>query len=237
MSYIFGKKPILDLIKNNKQDILCVFLISNNNSLINECKFNKIKFEIKDKKFFNKFNKNLNHQFSAALIKDKKHNSLSEYLSSFNKEKAIFLIIDSIEDPQNFGAILRTCDAMNVDGVIYKKNNQTQINDLVIKSSMGAINNLNLFKVNNLTESIELLKKNGFWIYASCLDKGSKPINNIKFDKKTCLIVGNENKGISRLLIEKSDFKISIPMLGSVQSLNVSVATGILLFTIVNNQE
>ncbi|MDE7433881.1 MAG: 23S rRNA (guanosine(2251)-2'-O)-methyltransferase RlmB, partial [Mycoplasmoidaceae bacterium] len=79
-----------------------------------------------------------------------------------DKKQMLFLIVDSIEDPQNFGAILRTADGFGVDGVIYKKNNQVQINDLVAKTSMGAINTLNLFKVTNLVNEINLLKENGF---------------------------------------------------------------------------
>jgi 23S rRNA (guanosine2251-2'-O)-methyltransferase len=100
---------------------------------------------------------------------------------------------------------------------------------------MGAINNLNMFKVTNLSNEIDLLKKNGFWIYSSALSENSEDYNKVKYDKKLVLVVGSENKGVSKIILDKSDFIINIPMCGNVQSLNVSVATGILLSKIVSS--
>jgi 23S rRNA (guanosine2251-2'-O)-methyltransferase len=94
---------------------------------------------------------------------------------------------------------------------------------------MGAIEHLNLIKVVNLSRTIEQLKHAGYWVYASAIDSKAQSANKIKFDQKTVLIVGNENNGVSKLLLDKSDFIVKIPMYGHVQSLNVSVATGILL--------
>ena len=139
-------------------------------------------------------------------------------------------MLDSIQDPHNFGAILRTCDAFGVDAVVYKDDNQTQINDFVIKTSMGAINNLNLFKVTNFARAIELLKKSGYWIYASTLNKKAIDNTKVNYNDKTVIIVGNEHSGISKLTEKNSDELITINMYGNVQSLNVSVAAGILIY-------
>jgi 23S rRNA (guanosine2251-2'-O)-methyltransferase len=100
---------------------------------------------------------------------------------------------------------------------------------------MGAIQHLNLIRVTNLARTLDQLKQAGYWIYASALNEKAQNLNEIKFDKKTVIIVGNENKGITNLLLDKSDFVIKIPMIGHVQSLNVSVATGILLNAVKNN--
>jgi 23S rRNA (guanosine2251-2'-O)-methyltransferase len=102
---------------------------------------------------------------------------------------------------------------------------------------MGAINNLNLFREVNLNAAIDKLKKTGYWIYASCLANNSVNINEVKFDAKSVLIVGNEDKGISPSLLAAADHLIKIPMFGAVQSLNVSVATGILLNIMRNNKK
>jgi 23S rRNA (guanosine2251-2'-O)-methyltransferase len=151
---LFGKKALIDNIdKINK-----VELENKDSQIISLLKEHNIQFEIKGTKFFSLLDKNLNHQGIISYA-DNKIGSLEDI---YNKTNAIVLIVDELQDPQNFGAILRTCDAFGVDAVIYKKDNQVQINDFVIKSSMGAINNLNLFKVTNLSNEIELLKKNGF---------------------------------------------------------------------------
>jgi 23S rRNA (guanosine2251-2'-O)-methyltransferase len=151
---IFGKKALLDnLSKINK-----VELEKKDSQIISLLRQNNIQFEIKGSKSFESLDKNLNHQGIISYV-ESKVSSLSEI---YKKENATVLIVDSLQDPQNFGAILRTCDAFGVDAIIYKKDNQVQINDFVIKTSMGAINNLNMFKVTNLSNEIDLLKKNGF---------------------------------------------------------------------------
>lgn len=226
--FLFGKKALLD---NSKLNIRKVYVYKPANDVLHFLKQQKIKFEVlKNPSFFNRFDKKLNHQNIAIELIDKKDLSLKEFLEQ-NKEKKnlLFLMIDSIEDPQNFGAILRTAEGFGVDGVIYKKNNQVQINDLVAKTSMGAINTLNLFKVTNLVNEINLLKEYGFWIYSSCLDNKSQDYSKIKYDNKSVIVVGNENSGISPIVIKNSDFLIKIRMFGNVQSFNVSVSTGILL--------
>lgn len=226
--FLFGKKSLFD---NASQNIKKVYVYKPTNDVLTFLKKQRIKFEIlKSPSFFNRFDKKLNHQNIAIELNDKKEISLKDFLNQ-NKDKKnlLFLMIDSIEDPQNFGAILRTAEGFGVDGVIYKKNNQVQLNELVAKTSMGAINTLNLFKVTNLVNEINLLKEHGFWIYSSCLDDKSQDYSKVKYDNKSVIVVGNENSGISPIVIKNSDFLIKIRMFGNVQSFNVSVSTGILL--------
>ncbi|MDR2847456.1 MAG: 23S rRNA (guanosine(2251)-2'-O)-methyltransferase RlmB [Mycoplasmataceae bacterium] len=224
---LFGKKALLDNIQSKK---IIKAYVTNNNDIISVLKKNQIPFELVSNSYFNNFDITLNHQGVVIdVINDKKYESIDEFLATNDVKQSIIVIVDAIQDPHNFGAILRTCDAFGVDAVIYKKDNQVQINELVIKTSTGAVNNLNLFKVTNLNETIAKLKDHGYWIYASALQSDSHDANAVVYDAKTVLIVGNEEHGISPLLLSKADHVVKIPMFGIVQSLNVSVATGILL--------
>ncbi len=226
--YLFGKKALFD---NLDKQIKKVYIYKPSNEILTTLKKNNVSYEIlKNDVFFKTFDKRLNHQNIAVLLNNDDDISLKNYLNSIrDQSKQLILIVDSIQDPQNFGAILRTAEGFGVDAVIYKKNNQVQINELVNKASMGATVNLKLFKVPNLVNEINVLKEKGFWVYASCLGETSHDYSKVKYDNKTVLIVGNENNGISPLIQKHSDFKIKIRMFGKIQSFNVSVSTGILL--------
>lgn len=229
MKKLFGKKALLEVIDSN--NIINVEVSPNNNDLIQLLKDKNIKFIIKNKHYFEQhFSKTLNHQGVVINIKDDQQgiNTIDELLNE-NYERSTIVVIDSINDPQNFGAIIRTCAAFDVKAIIYKEHGQVQITNFVIKSSMGAIAKVNMIKVVNLSNAIEQLKKAGYWIYASTLDSNSKDYCAIDYDKKSVLIVGNEESGISKILIDHADFLIKIPMSNKIQSLNVSVATGIML--------
>lgn len=230
MQYLFGKKALADLI-NNQQKIEVVYLSADQIKIINQLQANQINYKSVSKSWFDQFDQTLNHQYIATkpLIQKQEKLTLDQWLKEIkHKETGLVLILDSIEDPRNFGAILRSADAFGVDAVFYKKNNQAKVNDLVIKTSMGAINYLNLFEVANLSMIIQKLKDHGFWVYATTLEN-SVSYETVDYAKKSCFVVGNENKGISQLIQKNSDININIPMYGSVQSLNVSVASGIIL--------
>lgn len=232
MQLIIGKKAILDAIANNS---LKDATISNKDKVF----FNKVKNYLpsvkinNDKSFYDKLAKNQNHQFAIGYVEGNASLTLESFINSIkDKDTSLVLMLDSIEDPMNFGAIIRTAEAMGVDALIYKKDGQCQITPAVIKTSQGAISNLNLLKVTNLSDAINKLKQAGYWVYASCLDESAHKLNEIKFSGKVVIIVGNENKGISQLVLKNSDFKVYIEMSGKTQSLNVSAATAILLSTI-----
>ncbi|MDR0825658.1 MAG: 23S rRNA (guanosine(2251)-2'-O)-methyltransferase RlmB [Mycoplasmataceae bacterium] len=228
MSVIFGKKALLDNIKNVQK----VDLLPGRRDIITILDKHHISYTIHDEKWFDQFDDNLNHQgIISTLNNANKTVSLEEWLNK-KLSQDIIVMIDSIQDPQNFGSILRTCDAFGVKTVIYKKDNQVQVNDFVIKTSMGAISNLNLIRVTNLSNALNQLKKSGYWIYASTLDDQSANYAKVQYDQKSVIIVGSEENGISPLLLKTADFNVKIPMHGNVQSLNVAVATGILLATI-----
>lgn len=174
------------------------------------------------------------HQGIAAYVKSYGYHSLEEIIAKSKKvDHPIIVMLDGINDPHNFGAILRCCDIFNVSGVVIAKHNQVPLNATVAKTSAGAINYVPVALASNLNNAIRTLKDAGFWIVSSA---GEAEINyqNIKYDFPTVLVVGNEGDGVSSLVKKNSDYIVKIPMYGQVNSLNASVATGILLAKIRN---
>lgn len=153
--------------------------------------------------------------------------SLDEFLSK-PKEESLVLILDHIEDPQNFGAILRSADAFGVDLIIAPLRRAAPLSDSVAKASAGATAWVPIAFVQNLADAIRKLQSEAYWVYAS--DMSGEALSSISLAKKTCFIMGNEGAGVSRLLLERADGTVSIPMVGHVESLNVSVASALLMY-------
>ena len=170
------------------------------------------------------------HQGYVATCEAVKTYSLEELLGSIpaTKKYPLLLILDGIEDPHNLGAILRTCDAVGVDGVIIGKKRSVSLNATVAKVSTGAIHYVKVATVPNLTRAIDVLKKRGYWIVAS--DGSAKQsYRDIDYRSPIALVVGSEGFGISRLVLQHADFVVKIPMTGHVSCLNASVACAILI--------
>ena len=232
MQLIIGKKAILDAITNKT---LKKATISNKDKVF----YNKVKsflpnVEINnDKSFYEKLASGQNHQFAIGYVEGEVNLTIDTFLNKVKSQStSLVLMLDSIEDPMNFGAIIRSAESFGIDALIYKKDGQCQITPAVIKTSQGAISNLNMIKVTNLSDTINKLKQAGYWIYASCLDQQAHKLDEIKFSGKVVIIVGNENKGVSPLVLKNADFKVYIEAPGKTQSLNVSAATAVLLHTI-----
>ena len=139
-----------------------------------------------------------------------------------------------LEDPHNLGAIIRTCEAAGVNMIIIPKDRQAQVNATVMKTSAGAISNMNIVRVPNLVSIISKLKKEGFWIVGTDM-QGSR-YDEIDYNCKVALIIGNEGKGMSDLVSKSCDFIATIPMVGKINSLNASVSAGILIYEVVRNR-
>jgi len=178
-----------------------------------------------------------NAQGVIALKQDFKFSSLDEILSESKKTSLpLILILDEIQDPHNVGAILRSAECCGVNGIILTKHNSATITSTVTKTSAGATEHLKICQVNNLSQTIDELKEKGFWIVGSSLEN-AKNYTEVDYNIPIALIVGNEEKGIRKLTASKCDFLVKIPMTGKIQSLNVSVATGILLFEILRQRQ
>ena len=169
------------------------------------------------------------HQGIIAEIKDYEYYSFESILQAAKKKNnPVIVILDGINDTHNLGAILRSCDVFDVSGIIMGKHNQVPLNATVAKSSAGAINYVPVCVVNNLNQAIAKLKEEGYWIVAT---DGSGNINyqDLKYDFKVGLVIGSEGLGVSKLVLKNSDYIVKIPQYGHVNSLNASVAAGILL--------
>ena len=143
-------------------------------------------------------------------------------------EKALVIVLDHIEDPQNFGAILRSADAFGASLVVVPLRRASPLSEAADRSSAGASAWVPVAFVQNLADAVKRLQAKGFWVYAA--DMGGAPLGSLKLPGKTCFILGNEGDGVSRLLSEKADGIVSIPMRGHVESLNVSVAAALCMY-------
>ncbi|AWG42888.1 23S rRNA (guanosine(2251)-2'-O)-methyltransferase RlmB [Candidatus Borreliella tachyglossi] len=234
--YITHANSIIESIKNNKGFELYISKTSPKSRDIEELakKYNIKIIKVND---ISKIIGNNNHRGFTLKVSGfnntkERNKNLEESLEELQHKNNIFiLILDGIEDPQNLGAILRTSEQFSIDLVIISQRRSAKDNSTVLRTSSGASQYVNKVIVPNINTAIKLLKENGFWIYAS--DIKGEEINNIKInDTKVALIMGNEGKGIHKLSKENSDFLVRIPTSGKIDSLNVSVSTGILIFEI-----
>lgn len=166
-------------------------------------------------------------------IPDYKYMELNEFL---NNNEEFVVLLDHLEDPHNLGAIIRTCEAAGVKSIILPRDRQVQVNATVMKTSVGTLDNVNLVSVSNLVNTIERLKEAGYWIVGTALEN-SVDYRTIDYSGKIALVIGNEGKGISELVAKKCDFLAKIPMYGETNSLNASVAAGIMIYEVIRNRK
>ncbi len=151
-------------------------------------------------------------------------------------ENPLILILDCLEDPRNLGACLRSADAAGVTEVVFSKDKSASITPITHKTAAGAVEHLEIFQVTNLVRAIDAIKAAGVWVYGTSLDEGSQSIYQTSLVGPIAIIMGNEGKGMRHLVKQSCDHLIHIPMAGEVQSLNVSVATGVTLFEVVRQR-
>ena len=228
-SIIYGKNAVKEALKAGK--VLKVFISNSfkDQTISNLIRQNVIPQIVKSNNELNDLAGGGVHQGIVASIKPYEYTSLDQVLNSCKEEKnPILVLLDGVVDPHNLGAILRCCDIFGVKGVLIGKHDQVGLSATVAKTSAGAINYVPVVQVGNLSQTIELLKKNGFWVVAADGNSNTSYLD-IKYDFPTVLVIGNEGSGISSLVLKNSDFVVKIPMYGQVNSLNASVAAGIFL--------
>ncbi|WP_339020954.1 23S rRNA (guanosine(2251)-2'-O)-methyltransferase RlmB [Spiroplasma endosymbiont of Atherix ibis] len=236
-NYIYGKNAVENTIKNFSSEIKQVFILKGHSfepDIYSLIKKQKIEWKSLEKQEFGLLIKEgVNHQGLIAQVIDFKYLEMKDFYNDSKLNQTV-LILDKIQDPQNFGSIIRTASLFGVDAIIIQETNQVQITPAVMKASAGTIYNVPIIKVSNLKSAINNLKDRGFWIYSSYLGEKSISIREIDFDKKSVIIIGNEGKGIGNKILELSDFMFQIDTNNVIDSLNVSVATGIILFKLFN---
>ncbi len=226
--YVYGKNVAKEIL-SKKQKINKALLYNNfsDNEIISALKKQNVKIKYLTKDELNKIETG-NHQGIILEVDDYKYSTLDELTDS------VIVMLDHLEDPHNFGAIIRTCEAAGIKNIIIPKDRSVKVTSSVIKVSVGAIENVKIAVVNNLVNTIKELKQKGYWIIGT--DMKGTDYKKIDYSGKIVLVIGNEGKGLSRLTEENCDFMASIPMRGKVNSLNASVAAALIIYEAIRNR-
>lgn len=218
---VYGKNVLLDL---NPKKIRKVYLSSKKQDpqVLDFIRNHHLKYDFVSLERINQMVHG-NHQGIVVDMNDYEYGELEECFSS-----SFVLMLDHLEDPHNLGAIIRSAEAAGIRYIILPKDRSVRVNDTVMKVSVGALDRVKVLLVTNLAQAMKRLKEEGFFLYASCMD--GNDYRHVSYASKKVLIIGNEGKGISSLVRRESDEIISIPMKGEVNSLNASVAAGVLIF-------
>lgn len=222
--YIYGKNVALEYLEKKekiKKAIICKDF--KDQKILSLLQKQNISTKFLSKKEIDELAKG-NNQGIILDVPDFDYNSIDE----IPLENGFIVILDHLEDPHNFGAIIRTCEAAGVDAIIIPKDRSVDVNSTVIKVSTGAISNIKVIKVTNLVNTINELKEKGYWFIGTDMEGTS--YNEIDYKGNIGIIIGNEGKGMSDIITKNCDFIASIPMKGKVNSLNASVAAGIVIF-------
>jgi len=236
MSFIVGRKPVLEALNANEKVDQIFILFGQKGSAIDAiftiAKKRNIRCSFVKKEKFDSLSDHPNTQGVIAQRPNQKLFSFEEIIASAKvKQYPLLLILDSIQDTHNLGAIIRSAECSGVDGIIITKHNSAPLNETVAKTSAGALEYVKICAVSNLSQAIDEIKKAGFWVFGSHLSN-SKKYSDVNYKLPVAIVLGNEEKGIRQLTAAKCDFLINIPMVGKIDSLNVSVAAGVILFEI-----
>ena len=233
---IIGRNAVTEALRARRQiDTLLVAKGERSGSIgaiIAKCRDRGIVIKETDARKLDKICAGENHQGVAAFAAVHSYVEVEDILNKANEknEKPFIIILDSIEDPHNLGAIMRTAEACGAHGIIIPKRHSVSLTYAVGKASAGAVEYVPVARVSNLAQTIDELKSRGIWIYGA--DMGGKLWNEQDYSGPVGLVIGSEGSGISRLIKEKCDFIVSLPMKGKINSLNASVAAGILMYEI-----
>ena len=232
---VYGKNVALAVLKENTK-VNNIYLSNHfkEDEILRLINKKNIPYKIIDSREMDKIESGL-HQGIIMDIEDIKTYDLEEIIPSINKENALVVILDHLEDPHNFGAIVRSCEAFGVDAIIIPKDRSVPITSTVYKTSVGTIEKVKIIKVANINNAIEKLKKYNYWIIGT--DMEGEDYTSIDYKTNIALIIGNEGKGISPLVKRNCDYLAKIPMEGTVNSLNASVACGVFLSEIVRSRK
>lgn len=236
--YIYGKNTVFEALKGDKP-VYEIYLMKNmkDDKIIELAKKKNAKVNIvTQKNVFNELVGKAVHQGIVASVDGYKYYTIDEIVKSIPQGKMpLLLMLDGLEDPHNLGAILRTCDALGVDGVIIGKNRSVGLTPTVAKVSTGAIDYVKVAQVTNLSRTLEDLKKMGYWV-VGCDLHNSQDYRAIDYNMPTVIVIGSEGFGISRLVKTHCDMNVILPMVGHVTSLNASVATAVILYQVYNSR-
>jgi 23S rRNA (guanosine2251-2'-O)-methyltransferase len=240
-SIIAGRKPVIEALKAGTRIEQVVFLIGVQGNVIREIRELAERKHIKvvqaNKQQFRELATDATTQGVVAVVTTKKYHQLEEVLAvpAQRGEKGFLLVLDEIEDPHNLGALVRTAECAGVHGVIIPKHHAASITTTVVKASAGATEHMAMAEVTNIVQTLEELKREGYWVVG--LDgSGDRIYDQVDYTSPTVLVIGNEGKGIRRLVLEHCDVVARIPLRGKVESLNASVAGALAMYEVVRSR-
>lgn len=236
-----GRNAVLELLESGK-NINKIYVTKGEKhgsifKIIAMAKENKVIVVEKDKKQMSQMAQTENYQGVIAIVPPFEYCDIEDILdyAKTKNEPPFILILDGIEDTHNLGAIIRTAETAGVHGIIIPKRRAASVNSTVSKISCGAVEYMKIARVNNITDSINTLKKNGVWVCGTSIS-ADKYYFNQDLTGPIAIVIGNEGKGMSNLVEKNCDFLVKIPMMGKIESLNASVSTGIILYEVLKQR-
>ena len=232
---IYGRNPVLEALRHGHTIDNVIIRAGTNRDIVASCEHHHVPVEIEQPQAFDARQRE-DAQGVIAYVTAYGTQTLDDVLEATSLgDNPVFLMLDGITDPHNFGAILRTAEAAGVRAVIIKKHGSVKITPTVVKVSAGAVEHIDVVIVTNLRNTIDTLKERGFWAVGTSLD-AEKAHTDIFVDRPLLVVIGSEGKGMSRLVGKTVDYSVKIPMRGSINSLNASVSAGIVLFEIMRKK-
>lgn len=239
---VIGRNAVIEALKNDSRTIETLY-ISNNKlegsikTIVGIAKEKKILIKEVDKRKLDGMCEGEAHQGVIAKVTPFKYSEVSDILDLAKErgEAPFIVILDEVEDPHNLGSIARTAELFGVHGIIIPKRRSASVTATVYKSSVGAIEHVKVAKVTNLNATIDALKEEGIWVYGADI-RAEEYSYQVDYSGPCALIIGNEGRGISKLTVQKCDKLIKIPMVGKINSLNASVAGGIMMYEVLKGR-
>ena len=237
---ICGRNPVLEALRSGREiDRLFVAHGTGGGSvtaIIAKCRAKGILIKEISPQKLDYYCGGANHQGVAVMFASQEYATVEDMfaLAETRGEKPFLIICDEIEDPHNLGAIIRTAEATGVHGVIIPERRSASLNATVAKAACGALEYVPVARVTNIANTIDALKQRGVWVFGADMD--GDDYTRTDFDTPCALVIGNEGKGIGALTAKKCDAVISLPMCGKINSLNASVAAGILMYEVVRSR-
>lgn len=233
-----GRNAVYELLKTDKE--IDKVLVQNDlkdeasKRLINVMRSHKVKVQLVDKYVIEKESESKRHQGFIAFTSEYDYADLYDLLEEVKDKDGFIVVLNEILDPHNLGSIIRVCECAGVDGLVISKDRSASVSDTVMRISAGAANHVKVARVTNINNAIDKLKEEGFWVYAA--EVGGESLYKSNLTGKLCLVIGGEDSGVKRLTKEKCDGILSIPMFGKVNSLNASVACGVVVYEAVRQR-
>jgi len=240
MNFIYGINTVGEALKARGRAFEWVGVAKERHDLrlqrvIEECRRQGVAVRFLSREELDRMAGNNGHQGIVAVTSAKHYADLDDILAAKRGDYSLVVVLDGIEDPHNLGAILRTADAAGADGVVIPERRAAGVTETVAKVSAGASEHLPVAKVTNIARTVEELKAKNLWT-VGLDERGPQSYDSLDYKMDCAIVLGSEGKGVHDLVLKKCDFVVSIPMLGKVPSLNVSVAAGVVLYEIVRQR-